>query len=66
METNDMKAHACPTCGSQLEHDGAAFRCEQHGLWYTYGGNLLVHAPSEDYKERDHFTMPWEALPQAG
>ncbi|HEX6291715.1 MAG TPA: hypothetical protein VFZ66_21195 [Herpetosiphonaceae bacterium] len=65
METNDMKVHACPTCGSALELDGSGYRCEEHGLWYTYGGNLLVHAPSDEHKTRDRFTMPWEALPHA-
>lgn len=60
METNTMKVHACPTCGAQLVSDGTAYRCEEHGLWVAYGSNLLVHAPSDEYKVRDRFTMPWE------
>lgn len=60
METNTMKAYACPTCGAQLECDGASYRCQQHGQWFSYSANLLVHAPSDDYKTREHFTMPWE------
>lgn len=64
METSMMKAYACPTCGAQLTFDGTAYCCEQHGQWFTYGENLLVHAPSDEYKTRDRFTMPWEKLPQ--
>lgn len=65
METGTMKVYACPTCGSQLKSDGTAFRCEEHGLWYTYGANLLVHAPTDDHKIRDRFTMPWEGRAQS-
>lgn len=64
METLKMKVHACPTCGSQLECDGAAYRCQEHGTWYAYGANLLVHGPSDEYKAGDRFTMPWEGTPQ--
>lgn len=64
METDTMKVYACPTCGNQLEIDGTAYRCEEHGLWYAYGANLLVHAPSDEHKGRDRFTMPWEGTPQ--
>ena len=64
METNTMKAYACPSCGCQLASDGSAYRCEEHGLWLTYGANLLVRAPSNEHKIRDRFTMPWEAMPQ--
>ena len=64
METDTMKAYACPTCGGQLTQDGSAYRCEQHGLWYTYSARLLVQAPSDEYKVRDRFTMPWEVQPR--
>lgn len=64
METNTMKAYACPSCGCQLASDGSAYRCEEHGLWFTYGANLLVRGPSDEHKIRDRFTMPWEPRPQ--
>lgn len=64
METSTMKVYACPTCGHDLESDGSAYRCEEHGLWYTYGANLLVHGPSDEYKVHDRFTMPWESPSQ--
>lgn len=64
METLTMKAYACPTCGAHLEIDGTAYRCEEHGAWYAYGANLLVHAPSEESKVHDRFTLPWEGTPQ--
>lgn len=59
MEAATMKVYACPTCGCQLEREGAAYRCTEHGLWYAYGANLLVLAPSHD-QAHDRFTMPWE------
>jgi tRNA(Ile2) C34 agmatinyltransferase TiaS len=61
METETMRAYACPSCGARLESDGAGFRCEEHGLWLRYSENLLVHAPADEYKLRDRFTMPWES-----
>ena len=64
MESNTMKVYACPTCGCQLASDGSAYRCEEHGLWFAYGGSLLVHAPSEEHRMRDRFTMPWEGASQ--
>lgn len=60
METPTMKVYACPTCGCQLEYDGRAYRCEEHGLWYAYGTNLLVLAPDENRNGHDRFSMPWE------
>lgn len=60
METDAMKARACPTCGCALAADDTGYRCEEHGLWYSYGANLLVRGPSDELKLRDRFTMPWE------
>ena len=60
MESSTMKIYACPTCGAALSADGSGFRCEEHGLWQSYGANLLVLAPNDDHKIRDRFTMPWE------
>ncbi|WP_025745781.1 hypothetical protein [Kallotenue papyrolyticum] len=60
METRVLNALLCPSCGLQLESDESGFRCIEHGLWLMYGERLLVHAPSEEYKLRDRFTMPWE------
>lgn len=61
MEAATMKVYACPTCGCQLDREGNAYRCQEHGLWYAYGSNLLVLAPSGEHKVRDRFTMPWES-----
>jgi hypothetical protein len=60
-ETSTMKAYVCPTCGAELMYDGTAYRCERHGMWYSYGANLLVLGPSDEHKLRDRFMMPWES-----
>ncbi len=65
METSTLIVFACPTCGCQLASDGSGYRCEEHGLWFAYGRNLLVHAPSDDHRIRDRFTMPWEPTAEA-
>ncbi len=65
METKVVNGYTCPTCGAPLESDGITYRCEQHGLWYVYSANLLVHGPTNEHKVRDRFTMPWEGLPRA-
>lgn len=59
-----MRTFACPSCGGELQADGAGFRCPEHGVWLNYGSSLLVLAPTDEHKTRDRFTMPWESRSQ--
>lgn len=59
-----MRVLACPSCGCELHQEGAGYRCPEHGMWLSYGRNLLVLAPTDEHKKRDRFTMPWESRSQ--
>jgi hypothetical protein len=47
-----------------MHEEGAGYRCPEHGMWLSYGRNLLVLAPTDEHKKRDRFTMPWESRAQ--
>ena len=55
----DARAYTCPDCGAKLSIDSELLRCEQHGVFFAYGPQLLVRAPRENGKARATL-MPWE------
>jgi hypothetical protein len=56
----NSQGRTCPNCGEQLERDGELLRCQQHGLFFSYGPRLLVHTPQAEAAQRP--LMPWQTL----
>lgn len=50
----------CPNCGNRLlSGNNGALRCDEHGLFFAYGPQLLVRAPQPEERLADR-SMPWE------
>lgn len=51
--------YRCPNCGKKLIEDHSALRCNEHGMFFAYGPQLLVRAPQpEDRAQKP--ALPWE------
>lgn len=57
-KTNTL-VHECPNCGKKLEYTHDLFRCVEHGSFFIYGPQLLVHIPRQNTKLPDKL-LPWE------
>ena len=61
MALNIIQARAdkCPKCGIRLVLVRDLLRCEEHGEFFIYGSQLLVHVPSQRVKLPNN-QLPWE------
>jgi hypothetical protein len=59
MFQRESDTYTCPTCGRELKKERGELRCEDHGVFFAYGPQLLVRAPAEDSRPAKP-DMPWE------
>lgn len=52
-------AYTCPECGVKLTKTRDLLSCQEHGLFFAYGPQLLVRAPLQDGKSNE-VVLPWE------
>lgn len=53
------ETYTCPTCGRELKPDNDKLRCDEHGIFFVYGPNLVVRAQESD-ERAPRVVLPWE------
>ncbi len=53
------ETYTCPTCGCELKVENGELRCDEHGIFFAYGPQLVVRAP-EKTEQTPRVVLPWE------
>lgn len=61
-QVEPLTVRACPECGKELSEQNGTLHCEEHGDFFSYGPQLLVHCASQTPISAIPMLMPWERL----